>query len=106
MARNDNRYTPEPGQTITRSQSEGDDEHLSSNADFDELHPEDFDSETEAEPQFHRATKRVPVRKSPVTKKTAFRLRIVLVIATIVAVVGGVTFSLIHYGNTSWRFRL
>jgi cell division protein FtsQ len=106
MARNDNRYTPEPGQTITRAQSEEDDEHLSSTAEFDELHPEDFDAEAEAEPQFHRATKRVPVRKSPVTKKTAFRLRIVLVIATVVAVVGGVSFSLIHYGTTSWRFRI
>src|SRR5712664_3152818 len=106
MARNDNRYTPEPGQTVTRAQFEGDGEHPSSAAEFDELHPEDFDPEAEAEPQFHRATKRVPVRKSPVTKKTAFRLRIVLVIATIVAVVGGVSFSLIHYGTTSWRFRI
>src|SRR5438093_10524762 len=105
MARNDSRYTPEPGQTITRAQSEGDDEHLSSDAEFDELHPEDFDPEAEAEPQFLRATKRVPVRKSPATTKTAFRLRIVLVIATIVAVVVGVTFSLTHYVTISGRFR-
>jgi cell division protein FtsQ len=110
MARNDNRYTPEPGHTTTRAQFDGDDENLSSTADhdagLDELHPDDFDTEAEAEPQFLRATKRVPVRKSPVTKKTAFRLRIVLVVATSVAVVGGITFSLIHYGTTSWRFRI
>jgi len=109
MARNDNRYSSESGQTTTRAQFDGDDEHLSSadhQSDFDELNAEDFDAETEVEPQFLRASKRVPVRKSPVTKKTAFRLRIVLIVASIVAVIGGVTFSLVHYGTHSWRFRI
>ncbi|MCU1285351.1 MAG: Cell division septal protein-like protein [Acidobacteriales bacterium] len=108
MARNDSRYPPEPGQTTTRAPFDERDEDLSADHDsqLDELHPDDFDAEAEAEPQFLRATKRIPVRKSSVTKKTAFRLRIVLIVATTVAVFGGISFSLIHYGTSSWRFRI
>lgn len=108
MAR-DNFYTPESGRGTTRPLLE-DDEFASSSAQLDEemhdLPPDELDTEPESEPQFLRATKRVPVRKGSVTRKTANRLRIIVIAAGTISVCAAVTIGLYHYATTSWRFRI
>src|SRR5947209_7852267 len=105
MAR-DNFYTPESGRGTTRPLIEDDDFPSSSAADLHDLPPDELDDELESEPQFLRATKRVPVRKGSVTRKTANRLRVIVIAASIVAVLGATTIGLYHYATTSWRFRV
>ena len=68
--------------------------------------PDELDSEPETDPQFLRTTKRVQVRKAGVTRKTANRLRIVVVAVGLVSILGATTIGLYHYATTSWRFRI
>lgn len=75
-----------------------------------ELEPEfDADSslaDTTPEPQFRRAERRISVRKSPLPRKTASRIRIagmVVAAITLAAVAYG---SVYRYGTRSWRFRV
>src|SRR4051812_30648439 len=105
MAR-DNFYTPESGRGTTRPLMEDDDLLSPSSEQRDDLLADELDDELESEPQFLRASKRVAVRKGSVTRKTANRLRIIVIAATAVAIFGGVTLSLYHYATTSWRFRV
>lgn len=56
--------------------------------------------------QFRRAPRRVPVRRGAVTKKTAQRLRILLIILIAVGVIASVGVYLYSYGKHSWRFRV
>ena len=68
--------------------------------------PRVLDLDPEEESPFLRAQKRVPVRRGPLAKKTANRLKIVLwALAAVaaLAVCGSVAYS---YGEHSWRFRL
>src|SRR5438046_1346366 len=108
MAR-DNFYTPESGRGTTRPLLE-DDEFLSSSShdedEFRELPPDELDTELDSEPQFLRSTKRVPVRKGSVTRKTANRLRIIVISVGMLSVFAAITIGLYHYATTSWRFRV
>lgn len=106
MAR-DNLYPPESGRTLTRPPLEDDDFASSSLATgFDDNGPDEIDHEPDSEPQFLRSSKRVPVRKGSVTRKTANRLRIVVIVAGIAAILGATAIGLYHYATTSWRFRV
>ena len=74
------------------------------NDDLDDDFPSDL--QAEEEPQFLRAQKRVPVRKGPVTRKTANRLRIVLIVAVILGTIGVSSAGAYTYATHSWRFRV
>jgi len=68
--------------------------------------PRVLDLDPEEESPFLRAQRRVPVRRGPLAKKTANRLKVVLVtLATLgaLAVCASVLYS---YGEHSWRFRI
>src|SRR3954469_3345929 len=109
MSRFDDHFTPESDAPQARkaaatlraknSKEALDDEPLDSRFD-------DVDVEDEQESAFLRGQKRVPVRRSPLPKKTANRLKRFLVIGGIAAgvLVSGAAFY--RYGTTSWRFRI
>src|SRR5438270_7580892 len=65
-----------------------------------------LDLEAEDEPQFLRGQKRVAVRRGPLPKKTANRLKYVALAALAGGLVFTVGFSLYRYGAHSWRFRV
>ncbi len=62
--------------------------------------------EEEEGQQFRRAPRRVPVRRGTVTKKTAQRLKVLLIALIAVGVVAAVWVSIYNYGKRSWRFRI
>jgi cell division protein FtsQ len=96
--------TPDPrrarGSRTTGLRNEDDSELL--------LAPEDLDLESldSEEAQFLRTQRRVPVRRSPIPKKTAGRLKIAAAIAAAVALAGVLTGWVYGYGIHSWRFRI
>lgn len=106
--------TREHGRSIFRADIERD--PAFSFADDQEIDIEDYapdhlagssagqDSEDEA--QFHRASKRVAVRKGPVTKRTATRIRLFAIAAGLVCFASVSAFALARYATQSWRFRL
>src|SRR2546423_1686495 len=63
-----------------------------------------LDLEAEDEPQFLRGQKRVPVRRGPLPKKTAVRLKYVALAALAGGLIFTVGVSLYRYGAHSWRF--
>ncbi|MFI5087133.1 MAG: cell division protein FtsQ/DivIB [Terriglobales bacterium] len=65
-----------------------------------------LDLDVEEEPAFLRAQKRIPVRRGPLPRKAANRLKIALVVVAIAGVIGGITLMTYRYGANSWRFRL
>jgi cell division protein FtsQ len=69
----------------------------------DDLDLEDLDSE---EAQFLRTDRRVPVRRSPLPKKTVNRLKIAGAIAMAMMVCVGLWEWARYYGTNSWRFRI
>jgi len=74
-----------------------------------DLDPRDLDLpdlDIDAEPQFLRAQRRVPVRRGPLPKKTAHRLKYVALAALAIGVLGTVGFAAYRYGTHSWRFRI
>ena len=71
-----------------------------------EFSPEEIDTEPDSDPQFLRSTKRVPVRKGNVTRKTANRLRVLVITGGLASIFGAMTIGLYHYATTSWRFRI
>src|SRR3954462_13228929 len=109
MSRFDDHFTPESDAPQARkaaatlraknSKNYVDDEALDSRFD-------DMDVEDEQESAFLRGQKRIPVRRGPLQKKTANRLKKFLIVGGIAAgvVVGGAMFY--RYGTTSWRFRI
>ncbi len=68
--------------------------------------PRAFDLDAEEESPFLRAQKRVPVRRGPLAKKTANRLKLVVVVLAAVGVLATVASLLYNYGEHSWRFRI
>lgn len=63
-------------------------------------------AETNSEPQFRRANRRVVVRRGALPKKTAGRVRIAL-IALAVLSIGAIAYGSVYsYGTRSWRFRV
>jgi cell division protein FtsQ len=107
MAR-DNFYTPESGRGTTRPLIEDDEFASLAQADEElrEFSPEEIDTELDSDPQFLRSTKRVAVRKGSVTRKTANRLRALVIAGGLVSIFGAMTVGLYHYVTTSWRFRI
>ena len=72
----------------------------------DDLDPRLLDLENDEEPAFLRGQKRVPVRRGPLPKKAANRLKIALLAMVAVGVVGAIALTLYRYGAHSWRFRV
>jgi cell division protein FtsQ len=111
MARNDGPTTPEDDAQFYRSGRDGKGEsspRRPSRAQIDDSPIDDrvVDLNDEEESPFLRAQKRVSVRRSAIPKKTAVRLRIVVIILTIAACLGMMAAMLYRYGSHSWRFRL
>jgi cell division protein FtsQ len=65
-----------------------------------------IDLENDEETQFLRAEKRVPVRRGPLAKQTASRVKIALKLAVATALLGGLTAAAYAYGIHSGRFRI
>lgn len=72
----------------------------------DDLDPRLLDLEKDEEPAFLRGQKRVSVRRGPLPKKAANRLKIALIALVAVGIVGMVFLTLYRYGAHSWRFRI
>jgi len=68
--------------------------------------PRVLDLDPEEESPFLRAQRRVPVRRGPLAKKTANRLKIVLVALAAVGALAVCASVLYSYGEHSWRFRI
>jgi cell division protein FtsQ len=75
--------------------------------------PDDFeppatsiDLEDQEEPKFLRAQKRVPVRRGTLPKKAASRIKLALLLCSLLVLVGTGYGMLYGYGTHSWRFRL
>ena len=65
-----------------------------------------LDLDVEEEPAFLRAQKRVPVRRGPLPRKAATRLKLAMIVVAIAGMLGGITLTTYRYGAGSWRFRL
>ena len=91
----------------TRSPA-GEDEYPAgySNNELDERagHAEDLDVEEES--PFLRGDRRVPVRRGPLPKKAANRVKLVAIGLAVLVGCGGVAAALYNYGAGSWRFRI
>lgn len=119
MVRNDGQLTrgddqERPGRTISLRGAGDEDSPRSRSARPD---PEDDDAEVEAprrndleredeEAQFLRGRRRVPVRRGPLPKKAAQRLKIAFLLLVLLAAVTAVSLFLYRYGSRSWRFRI
>jgi len=68
--------------------------------------PRVLDLEPEEESPFLRAQKRVPVRRGPLAKKTANRLKMVLAVLSAAGAIAVIASLLYDYGEHSWRFRI
>ncbi|MGH9579440.1 MAG: cell division protein FtsQ/DivIB [Terriglobales bacterium] len=73
---------------------------------FDDDLPPALDLEIEEESPFLRGQKRVPVRRGPLPRKTAVRLKQGFLLLLAFAVLGAAGMLLYGYGTGSWRFRL
>src|SRR4051812_16349210 len=104
MARNDGRFTPDDDLRAGPQRSGP----AASVADYDDFADDDFAGapEKQNEEPFLRSQKRVPVRKGPVTKKTAVRIRWAVIALVILAVTGTTAAYTYGYGMHSWRFRI
>ena len=63
-------------------------------------------ADTNPEPQFRRAERRVIVRKGALPKKAASRIRIALIALGALSLAGFAYGSVYRYGTRSWRFRV
>jgi len=108
MSRFDDHFTPESDAPQARRAAATLRAKNSKDADDDALDSrfDDMDVEDDPESAFLRGQKRVAVRRSPLPKKTANRLKKFLIVGGIAAgvVVAGAMFY--RYGTTSWRFRI
>jgi cell division protein FtsQ len=62
-------------------------------------------AETTSEPQFRRAERRVSVRKGPLPRKTAGRVRMALVAMAALSLAAAAYGGIYRYGTRNWRFR-
>jgi cell division protein FtsQ len=112
MARNDGPTTPEDDAQFYRNGRDGRGDssysRRASRAQLDDSPIDDrvIDLNDEEESPFLRAQKRVSVRRSAIPKKTANRLRIVVIVLFVTGSLGAVAWMLHDYGSHSWRFRL
>ncbi|MFI5113655.1 MAG: cell division protein FtsQ/DivIB [Terriglobales bacterium] len=65
-----------------------------------------LDLEEEEESPFLRGQKRIAVRRSPIPKKAAIRLKWLLLGVCVLALVAAAGATLYRYGQHSWRFRI
>lgn len=72
----------------------------------DSISARTIELEDDDEEQFLRTEKRVPVRRSPLGKKTQSRVKKALVIGGLVFLLSSATYAAYSYGIQSWRFRL
>jgi len=63
-------------------------------------------ADTDPEPQFRRAERRVVVRKGAIPRKAAGRIRIGLIAMAVLSVAAVAYGSVYRYGTRSWRFRM
>src|SRR5438477_9585422 len=75
-------------------------------ADDDEIERRAVDLDEAEDSPFLRGQKRVPVRRGPVTKKAASRIKLALVAGGLVLTLGRLSAGLYAYGSSSWRFRI
>ncbi len=68
--------------------------------------PRELDIDADEESPFLRAEKRVPVRRGPLPRRTADRLKQMLTVLTVVGLVGSAVTLVYGYGARSWRFRV
>ena len=64
------------------------------------------DDEEDDQQQFRRASKRVPVRRGALPRKTASRVRRVAVIVLVLAALGAAFYEIRGFALHSWRFRV
>ena len=100
MARNNGPLIPDED-IATRSGS-----HASSPPDDSAADSRFLDLDADEQTPFLRGQKRVPVRRGPLPKKAASRIRIAAIVLAIAAAIGGVSAVVYNYGTGSWRFRL
>src|SRR4051794_28297957 len=98
------RFTGEDDPRLTRRGASGGAGRPVASEEDDELRALDLDAEDE--PQFLRGQKRAPVRRGPLPKKTAIRLKYVALAMLAGGLCFTVGFSVYRYGAHSWRFRL
>ena len=65
-----------------------------------------LDLDAEDQSPFLRGQKRVPVRRGPLPKKAASRIKVAAILLAVIAAAGGVFALIYNYGTGSWRFRL
>jgi len=65
-----------------------------------------LDLKPEQDSPFLRTQKRVPVRRGPLPKKTALKLKYLLLAVVVMAALAVVASIAYRYGRSSWRFRL
>ena len=106
--RRDSSLTPDDeGQSGARSASAGRPRARVSEADARELGLDARLLELEEEePAFLRAQKRIPVRRGPLPRKTANRLKFLALALAALALAGCVLLALYRYGAHSWRFQV
>ena len=100
MARNNGPLIPDED-IATRPGSQA-----SSAADDSALDARFLDLDADEQTPFLRGQKRVPVRRGPLPKKAASRIKIAAIVLAIAAAIGGVSAVVYNYGTGSWRFRL
>jgi cell division protein FtsQ len=100
MARNNGPLIPDED-IATRSGS-----HASSTSDDSALDSRFLDLDADEQSPFLRGQKRVPVRRGPLPKKAASRIKIAAIVLAIAAAIGGAWAMAYNYGTGSWRFRL
>ena len=99
MVRNNGSRTPgEDLEASSRSRGRG------SADDFDE--PRMLDLDAEEESPFLRGQKRVPVRRGPLPRKAANRLKIAVIVLMVLGGLLGAATLFYKYGTSSWRFRI
>src|SRR5215467_2258181 len=90
--------------TRERIDLHGQDEFSSSAAAREDISARAIDLENEEEVQFLRTEKRVPVRRGPLARKTADRIKLALKISAIVAVFACIAWGVAGYGRSAERF--
>jgi len=103
MARNNGPLIPDEELATRRGSSASAPPVASSEDAFDARF---LDLETEDQSPFLRAQKRVPVRRGPLPKKTAGRIKIAAIILGACVVVGALSATVYNYGAHSWRFTI
>jgi len=99
MARNNGPLIPDEELTTRRESTSSAPDESAFDARFRDL-------ETEDQSPFLRAQKRVPVRRGPLPKKTAGRIKIAAIVLGAAVVIGGAVSVVYGYGAHSWRFRI